>query len=572
MTARQPELPLPAPPATGEAPLAPARMVNEWVYCPRLAYLMWVEGEWADTGDTEDGRRVHTRVDRPGGALPAPSDPEAEAEPAPFRTRALTLASERLGLVAKCDVVEGEGRRATPVDYKRGKRPHVAAGAHEPERVQLCAQGLLLEDQGFEVTEGFLWFAESRERVPVAFDEDLRARTLRAVAELRLAAAVGRRPPPLENSLKCPRCALAAICLPDEVNWFRHGDPPRMLNPADDPALPLHVQTPGARVRKEAETLVVETDEGATTVPLIDVSEVALYGPVSVTTPALHELMRREIPVAWHSTGGWLMGHTAGAGTKNVGVRAAQFALAADAQRSRCLAAGLVAAKIRNQRTLLRRNWKGMEGDAALADALDRLKRLAEAAPHAHDTPRLLGTEGEAAAVYFALFAQLIASDKAGIGGFGFEARNRRPPADPVNALLSFAYALATRLFLGALVSAGFDPYQGFYHRPRHGRPALALDMMEPFRPLLCDSTVLMVINNGEVGPGSFVTNGPACALTPADRKALIAAWERRLDQETTHPVFGYRVSMRRLVAVQCRLLARHVTGEIAEMPHYVPR
>lgn len=96
--------------------------------------------------------------------------------------------------------------------------------------------------------------------------------------------------------------------------------------------------------------------------------------------------------------------------------------------------------------------------------------------------------------------------------------------------------------------------------------------MMEPFRPLLCDSTVLMVINNGEVGPASFVTNGPACALTPSGRKALIAAWERRLDQETTHPVFGYRVSMRRLVAVQCRLLARHVTGEIAEMPHYVPR
>ena len=151
-------------------------------------------------------------------------------------------------------------------------------------------------------------------------------------------------------------------------------------------------------------------------------------------------------------------------------------------------------------------------------------------------------------------------------------ARRRCPPADPVNALLSFSYALAVRPFLGALVSAGSDPYQGFYHRPRHGRPALALDMMEPFRPLLCDSTVLMAINNGEVGPGSFVTNGPACALTPSGRKALIAAWERRLEQETTHPVFGYRISMRRLVAVQCRLLARHVTGEIAEMPHYVPR
>lgn len=162
MPPRQPELPLPAPPATGEAPLAPARMVNEWVYCPRLAYLMWVEGEWADTGETEDGRRVHVRVDRPSAALPAPVGLEPEVDPAPFRTRGLTLSSERLGLVAKCDVVEGEGRKATPVDYKRGRRPHVAAGAHDPERVQLCAQGLLLEEAGFEVTEGFLWFAESR--------------------------------------------------------------------------------------------------------------------------------------------------------------------------------------------------------------------------------------------------------------------------------------------------------------------------------------------------------------------------------------------------------------------------
>lgn len=567
MTAREPELPLPAPPAAGDAPLAPARMVNEWVYCPRLAYLMWVEGEWADTGDTEDGRRVHARADRPSGALP---DPGGEEAPAPFVTRAVTLSSEALGLIAKCDVVEGEGRRATPVDYKRGRRPHAAGGAHDPERVQLCAQALLLEEAGFAVEEGFLWFAESRERVPVRFDADLRERTLRAVAELRLAASLGRRPPPLDNSPKCPRCALAGVCLPDEVNFFRRGEAPRPLNPADDPALPLHVQAPGARVRKTGETLVVETEEGSTTVPLIDVSELALYGPVSVTTPALHELMRRDIPVAWHSTGGWLMGHTAGTGVKAVGVRAAQFALATDPVASRRIAAGLVAAKLRNQRTLLRRNWKGAEGAPALADALERLKRLAEAAPHAPDTGRLLGVEGEGAAVYFALLPQLIAEK--GLPAFRFEARNRRPPADPVNALLSFAYALAVRLFSGALTSAGFDAGMGFLHRPRHGRPALALDMMEPFRPLLCDSVVLMAINNGEVGPGDFVVNGAACALTPAGRRALIAGWERRLDQETTHPVFGYRVSMRRLIAVQCRLLARHVTGEIAEMPHYTPR
>ena len=219
---------------------------------------------------------------------------------------------------------------------------------------------------------------------------------------------------------------------------------------------------------------------------------------------------------------------------------------------------------------MLRRNWKS-EPSAAHDRALKRLKRLAEAAAAA-DMERLLGREGEAAAIYFSCFEQMLLPERAVRGPFFFEKRNRRPPTDPVNAMLSFAYALAVRAFSGALEAVGFDPLQGFYHRPRPGRPSLALDMMEPFRPILCDSTVIMAINNGEVRDSDFITNGPACAIKPGGRRALIAAWERRLDQETTHPVFGYRISMRRLIAVQCRLLARHVTGEIPEMPHYTPR
>jgi CRISP-associated protein Cas1 len=255
------------------------------------------------------------------------------------------------------------------------------------------------------------------------------------------------------------------------------------------------------------------------------------------------------------------MGHTIGARPKSAETRAAQFRASADPLACGRLAAGVVAAKIRNQRTMLRRNWKGPEAtqDAPEKEAaLDRLKRLAEKA------------EGEAAAIYFGLFDRLIAREKA--LPFAFKTRNRRPPTDPVNAMLSFAYALCARALTGMLIAAALDPYQGFYHRPRHGRPALALDMMEPFRPLLCDSTVLMAVNNGEVRASDFHWNGSACAMKPSGRRALIAAWKRRLSQETTHPVFGYRVETRRLMAVQCRLLARHLAGEIGDMPHYVPR
>lgn len=227
-------LALPPPSDDGEVPLIPVRMVNEWVYCPRLAYLEWIEGEWAESGDTAEGRRVHARVDEGGGYLPAPEDLDEEMN----RAKAVTLSSERLGIIAKMDVVETDGGMAMPVDFKKGKRPHVAAGAYEPERVQVCAQAMIFEDNGYSVERGALWYAGSREKVPVVLDDELRALTLEAIFGLRSAAASGHRPPPLENSPKCPRCSLAGICLPDETNLFRKGYPPRPLNPSDDPALP----------------------------------------------------------------------------------------------------------------------------------------------------------------------------------------------------------------------------------------------------------------------------------------------------------------------------------------------
>ena len=570
---RQQELPLPAPPAEGEAALVPARMVNEWVYCPRLAYLEWVEGEWAETGDTAQGARTHARTDAGGGRLPEAADDEAL--PDFGKARSVTLASERLGLIARIDVVEaadGDDGAVIPVDIKKGKRPHTDKGAYLPERVQVCAQALILEDNGYRVPEAALWFAGSRERVRVALDAELRATTLRAASDLRLAAAARRRPRPLENSPKCPRCALAGICLPDETNFFRKGLVPRPLNPSADPALPLYVQAPGARVRKSGDVLTVETEEGRVETPLISVSELALFGPVSLTTPALHALFREEVPVAWFSTGGWLMGHTAGTGTRNVAVRVAQFRAAFDERRSLALARALVAAKVRNQRTMLRRNWRADRPDDGKTGTLARLKHLAAKAQTIETPAELLGLEGEAAALYFRHFEAMITPGVAGLPAFAFANRNRRPPTDPVNAMLSLCYAVLTRTWLAVLQSVGFDPYQGFYHRPRHGRPALALDMMEPYRPIVADSAVLKAINNGEVRPDGFVHNGPACALKPPARKALIAAYERRLDQETTHPVFGYRVSMRRLLEVQARLLARHLDGEIADYPHYCPR
>jgi CRISPR-associated exonuclease Cas4/CRISPR-associated protein Cas1 len=384
-------LDLPAPPATAETPLVPVRMVNEWVYCPRLAFLEWVDGEWADSSDTEEGRRTHVRIDAGGGKLPAPENTGDEPD---FIARSVTLASERLGIIAKIDLIEGEDDTVTPVDTKKGKRPHVAEGAYDPERVQVCAQALILEDAGYKAAEGAIWYAGSRERVRVALDDELRAKTRAAIADLRLAAAAGRLPPPLVDSPKCTKCSLAGICLPDEVSFFRRGLAPRPLNPSADTALPVYVQEPGARVRKSGEVLIIEADEQKTEVPIGDVSELVLHGPISLSTPALSALLREEIPVTYASTGGWVLGHTVSTGHKNVSIRIAQYRAAFDERRCLAFARSLIVAKIKNCRVFLRRNFKA--GDEAEREAaLEALSRLADRAAYAPSASELLGIEGE---------------------------------------------------------------------------------------------------------------------------------------------------------------------------------
>ncbi len=564
------DVPTPSAVQSADIPLLPARMVNEYQYCPRLAYLEWVQGEWAESAETVQGRHAHRRVDRPSGNL---SDPANGTATEKVHARSVTLSSVNFGLIARMDLIETDGNRATPVDYKRGKRPHVTRGAYDPERVQLCIQGMILEEHGYSCEQGVLYYVQSRERVEIPFDEELRALTGAAIAGMRHMAVVGQIPPPLESSPKCNRCSLAGICLPDEVNFFRRMEvPPRPLAVPRDEALPLYVQARGAKVAKNGETLQVSAeDEPAQSVRLIDISQLVVMGQVYVTTPVLHELMAREIPVSWHSFGGWFLGHTVGVGHKNVEIRAAQYRASFDSTHCLRLAQGIVIAKIQNQRTLLRRNWKRDSMSDELVDGFQQDIRRAE---RAAGLAELLGAEGQAAARYFGSFSEMISrkEDEGSELRFDFQTRNRRPPTDPVNVLLSYAYALLVRAWTVAVTAVGFDAYRGFYHQPRYGRPALSLDMMEPFRPLIGDSAVIQAINNGEVRPSDFISAAGGVSLNDNGRKRFIGTFERRMDQEITHPVFAYKVSYRRLLELQARLLARHLLGEIPEYPNFTTR
>lgn len=547
--------------------LVPARMLNEFAYCPRLCYLEWVQGEFAHSEDTLDGRFQHRRVDRPSGNL----DKADSEDDAVIHARSVLLSDEALGAIARIDLVEAQGKRATPVDYKRGRVPNLPEGAYEPERVQLCVQGLLLRSHGYECDEGIIYFVASKRKVRIPFDDNLVARTLELMDGARAMSSPGEIPPPLEDSPKCPRCSLVGICLPDEVSFLKGSsyivkpDDVRRLMPARDDALPMYVQAQGAMVGKSGDNITVKIKGAVVSkTRMLDVSSVSIFGNAQVTAQAMRDLLDRGIPICHFTYGGWLKGVTWGMGHKNVDLRMRQFAAAGDRVASTAIARDLVIAKIRNSRVMLMRNHLDPP-----EQALKEMMRLARNARNADSLQTLLGIEGAAASVYFANFGEMLRSDKT---PFDFKTRNRRPPRDPVNAVLSFLYSMLIKQVLVSAIAVGFDPYLGFYHQPKYGKPALALDLAEEFRPIVADSAALTLFNNSELDEADFIQRSGAVALTQTGRKSVIRAFERRLDTLITHPLFGYSISYRRIMEVQARLMGRHVLGELPKYPAFTTR
>ena len=493
------------------------------LYCERLAFLEWAQGEWADNEFTDDGRWVHRRADEGTGKLPAPDAKDA-AEAKPYTARSVWLTSEKLGLTAKIDVVESEGGTALPIEYKRGTAPDVPEGAYLPERAQLCAQVLLLREHGFRCEEAALYFAASRRRVTIAIDDDLVRTTLAAIARVRALCETPNPPPPLEDSPKCNGCSLVGICLPDETNALRDEvvtdremaapdmvpKEMRRLHASRDDRLPLYVQEQGARIGIDGERLVVKSKESTIEARLSNTSQVAVYGNVQVSTQAIRALLERGIPLFFFTYGGWFTGRLVANDSKNVDLRIAQHRAADDETFRLAFARALVAAKLRNARTIVRRNHPAP--DAVLLGHLEQLAKKAERCDAAES---LLGLEGTGARAYFGAFTGMLKGEGAKLGAFDLDGRNRRPPKDRVNALLSFTYGLLAKDVALALTAAGLDPLLGFYHRPRFGRPALALDVMEELRPILADSVVLNAINTGVIGVDDFIERAGAVALAP---------------------------------------------------------
>ena len=541
--------------------LMPVRMVNECVYCPRLFYLMRVDGRWADNAFTEEGRAVHKRTDSKPSLLPETEQETVLGDTPPQISRSVTLGSDTLGIIGKLDLVESKDGHTTPVETKRGSPPDNAERSYEPERVQLMAQGFLLREQGYECSSGVIYYAASRRRVTIPFTEELEKRTLRAISEARGTARSKEIPPPLEDSPKCHGCSLSGICLPDETNILRLVPPAsatepaaRRLYPSRSTAKPVYIQEQGARVGKRGEVLHVRKgDELLAKVRIRDISQLALLGGITISSRALYALMESDIPIVHMTAGHWFHGITRGHGLRNAFDRAAQFKRVEDQEICLELAREFVSAKVHNQRTVLRRN-----AQPTAEEALTGIRQCQNAIPNAENIETLLGHEGMAARHYFGAFSSMLRAP-GGLQEFKLEGRNTRPPKDPVNSLLSFGYALLTKECHVALSAIGLDPYWGFYHQPRHGKPALALDLMEEFRPIVVDSAVLTAINTGMIAAEDFTVNTHGCMMNATARKAFIRAFEARIQQLSTHPVFGYRLSYRQSIQVQAQLLARYL-------------
>lgn len=618
----------------------PARMMNEFVYCQRLFYYEFVEGIFVESADTLRGNALHQRVDSGSGALPAarggtgtwtksrgasskrtkpvetpeiapvPADagttPE-KLEPEVIHSRSVQMGSNRLGIVTKMDLIESKSQaddlfavlEVCPVDYKAGA-PREGPETNElwdTDRMQLGLQALILRDNGYTCHEGVIYYRATKQRVRLSITPELETWIRQQIADARK-VVTGPIPAPLVHSPKCVRCSLAPVCLPDETRMLTQGpaeldveveagasaktsrtsqDAPRRLIAARDDSRALYLNTQGYRVGCKDEVLTVkEKDHVVEEIRMRDVSHVALFGNIQISTQAIQSLCELEIPITYFSMGGWFYGITRGHTLKNIFLRMEQFRLARETSTCLSLARRFVHGKIRNHRTLLMRNHL-----EAPEPALARLRQAAEEALDAESLEVLLGIEGAAASQYFQHFNGMIKAEDelpglespAGAAredgfNFIFQNRNRRPPTDPVNAVLSLAYSVLAKDCTLAALAVGFDPYLGFYHQPRFGRPALGLDLMEEFRPLIAESTALNCINNRILTGRDFVRAGDAVNLSAAGRKRFFQTYEQRMNALITHPLFDYKVSYRRALELQARLLAKALTGEIAE---YVP-
>ena len=353
----------------------------------------------------------------------------------------------------------------------------------------------------------------------------------------------------------------------------------------------LYLTTPASYVARDHLTLQVEvpvfpadlpraerTRDRATewrklSVPIHHLESICVFGPSTISPPALDLCWEHGVAVNFLSESGYLQARLTGVADTSVTLRRTQFRAADDAAKCAAIARQIVAGKIQNSRNSLLRAARENENEAEraqLQSVVDALARQIHSLEGQTDLEKVRGAEGLAAVQYFSAFSLALKQQR---GTFAFAARSRRPPRDRINCLLSFLYALVRHDCLAALTTAGLDPFVGFLHVDRPNRPSLALDLMEEFRPWLADRLAITLINRQQIGESHFrEREGGAVEFTDSGRKLVIKAYQERKQESLNHPLLDQNLRVAQLPFIQARVLARHLRGDIADYVPLVPK
>jgi CRISPR-associated protein Cas1 len=517
----------------------PISLVCHHVFCRRRAWLEAM-GEQVDSYQMTVGQTAHTATDDPTGSRPV-------------RHRAVDIHHPTLGLTGRVDTVVGEHDALTIVEYKATPVRRVPE-VTDAMRIQLALQHLCLDAMGQTVVEHAIHFTTHHRTIGVELGPEDFTAAADAVDDTRVTLAKPTAPEPLQDDPRCMRCSHVGVCLPDE----RTLQPVRRrIHVADPDTQLVHLATPGSRASvSRGRMRVVAAGNEVASVPLDRIAGVVVHGNCDLSSALIREIHWRGLTIVWCTGAGRVVGWSHTAHSANGLERARQREVFAGCGAE--LAQQVIGAKIANQATLLRRN-----GDAA--DTVKVLRHLQRRAAACESTVELFGLEGDAAARYFRAFPTMLRGDPwfAAL----WPGRNGRGATDPLNVTLNYVYGVLAAETIRSVAACGLDPHVGFLHSSNRNKPALALDLMEEFRAPLADAVVISVINNGELAPADFSDALGSWRLRDSGRKALLANYERRLATLFTHPVFGYRITWRRAIEVQARLVLGVIDGS---QPRYI--
>jgi CRISPR-associated protein Cas1 len=520
-------------------------------YCPRLYYLEEVEELYTQDAAVFAGRRLHTELEKEEGD----------------EWQEFGLENQALGLRGKVDALRTRSGQTIPYEHKRG-RPyrdnHNQPQPWESDRIQILAYACLLEAElGIVIPEGRIRYHAENVLVHVPLDDPARQEVQEAIAWARALRQSPDRPPVAANERLCARCSLAPVCLPEETRLAQgKADQAIRLFPEDDERKVIHVTESGTRVGKSGEQFTItKLDKNKSAVPAHQVGQLVLHSYTQISTQALYFCANNDVGVHFISGGGNYQG-SFDTRQGSVQRRVRQYKALTDPALCLQLAQQLVACRGQSQRKFLMRGQRNAaSSNPNLEQTIDQMQRVLKQVSTAESLSSLLGLEGNLAALYFQALPNLISEGTD--PKFQFSGRNRRPPKDRFNAMLSFGYAMLLKDVMNAILVVGLEPVLGFYHQPRTQAPPLALDLMEIFRVPLVDMPVMASINRNQWdAEADFEIRGEQVWLSDEGRRKFIGLYERRKEESWKHPVTQYSLTYRRLIELEVRLLEKEWMGE----------